>query len=152
MTRPARSHTLAERVGFNRPCLGCGRPIRGASRCPTCQGRAYGGSSLTPTGSTRRWRRTRQRHLVIEPLCRDCLAEGRVTPATDVDHILLRVAGGTDDDANLRSLCRDHHQRRERLVEHHPGRGQRVFFRETISGHCPSQSSRENSSTAGGIA
>lgn len=57
-------------------------------------------------------------------------------PATDVDHIVPAWQGGTDDLANLRSLCRWHHQQktsseagrasqarppRNRPAEKHPG-------------------------------
>jgi len=38
-------------------------------------------------------------------LCQACLAEGRVTPATHVDHIMPKAKGGTDDPANLQSMC-----------------------------------------------
>jgi 5-methylcytosine-specific restriction protein A len=30
-------------------------------------------------------------------------------PATDVDHVISRAAGGSDDPANLQSLCAHHH-------------------------------------------
>jgi 5-methylcytosine-specific restriction protein A len=30
-------------------------------------------------------------------------------PATDVDHVLRKAAGGADDDSNLQSLCHSHH-------------------------------------------
>jgi 5-methylcytosine-specific restriction enzyme A len=53
------------------------------------------------------WRRTRNQHLHIEPLCRICKARGYITPANTVDHIIpiterpdLRL-----DHDNLRSLC-----------------------------------------------
>lgn len=58
-------------------------------------------------------------------------------PGTDVDHIVPVFQGGTDDDSNLRLLCRDHHRRktssdagkasaakrpkRRRPPERHPG-------------------------------
>lgn len=55
-------------------------------------------------------------------------------PATDVDHIVPAHLGGTEDDANLRSLCGPHHRtktsseaararitRRSRTAEPHPG-------------------------------
>jgi 5-methylcytosine-specific restriction protein A len=64
-------------------------------------------------GYDRRWQRLRLVVLAEEPLCRFCYAEGRLTPATDVDHIeplrtrpdlrLLR--------SNLRSLCHPCHAR-----------------------------------------
>lgn len=42
-------------------------------------------------------------------LCQSCLDQGRVTPATDVDHIKRKADGGTDDLGNLQSLCRTCH-------------------------------------------
>lgn len=40
-------------------------------------------------------------------LCEDCLAEGKLTQATIVDHILPLSLGGEDVDENTRNLC-DH--------------------------------------------
>ena len=58
------------------------------------------------------WSRLRLRILEAEPLCRFCASEGRVTPATEVDHI--EPFRGVDDPrrldpANLRPLCRPCH-------------------------------------------
>jgi 5-methylcytosine-specific restriction protein A len=90
-------------------CLDCGDLIpRGGIRCPECasakdarrgsrHARGYGGD----------WTRIRAAHLEAEPWCRECGAE-----ATDVDHIVPRAEGGTDDDANLQSLCHRHHSRK----------------------------------------
>ena len=36
---------------------------------------------------TARWKRTAQHQLTIEPLCANCLKEGRITPATVCDHV-----------------------------------------------------------------
>lgn len=55
------------------------------------------------------WRATRLRFLQKHPLCEDCLLEGRSVPATDVDHVVSRAKGGTDDPRNLRALCHPHH-------------------------------------------
>jgi 5-methylcytosine-specific restriction endonuclease McrA len=30
-------------------------------------------------------------------------------PATDVDHVLRKAAGGRDEETNLQSLCHSHH-------------------------------------------
>jgi 5-methylcytosine-specific restriction protein A len=35
----------------------------------------------------RRWRRARKAFLALNPLCCDCLAQGRSVAATEVDHI-----------------------------------------------------------------
>ena len=62
-------------------------------------------------GYDRAWRRLRLAHLMAEPLCRFCHAEGRLQAADVVDHILT-IADRPDlrlDDTNLRSLCAPHH-------------------------------------------
>jgi len=60
--------------------------------------------------SHRRWRRIRASHLLKEPLCRHCLKEGRITEATEVDHIEPhkgdRLKFWTGE---RQSLCPTHH-------------------------------------------
>lgn len=51
-------------------------------------------------GSTRQWRTLRAHILRRDKGCRLCGA-----PATDVDHIRARSAGGTDHPDNLQALC-----------------------------------------------
>jgi 5-methylcytosine-specific restriction protein A len=46
--------------------------------------------------------------LAEEPLCRQCLKEGRTTEARHVDHIVPRPEGD-DSRGNLQSLCAYHH-------------------------------------------
>ncbi|WCB45049.1 HNH endonuclease [Nitratidesulfovibrio vulgaris] len=58
------------------------------------------------------WRALRAQVLREEPLCRACAAQGRITAATDVDHIVSRAQGGTDDRANLQPLCHACHSRK----------------------------------------
>jgi len=57
--------------------------------------------------NTPRWRTLRAIQLSIEPLCRACKAQGRITAATVADHI--RPHKGDQalffDQANLQSLC-----------------------------------------------
>lgn len=53
------------------------------------------------------WRRIRQAHLRAEPQCREC---GQ--PAVLVDHITPLRHGGTNDPANLQSLCGPCHNRK----------------------------------------
>ena len=38
-------------------------------------------------------------------LCQVCSRAGRVTGATQVDHIVARAHGGDDDTANLQAIC-----------------------------------------------
>jgi 5-methylcytosine-specific restriction protein A len=42
-------------------------------------------------------------------LCQPCLAKGRPTPATEVDHIVPKAKGGTDDLENTQSICKACH-------------------------------------------
>lgn len=63
------------------------------------------------------WRRIAAEHLELEPWCRSHLERGLHIRATEVDHILTRRAGGSDDHSNLRSLCKSCHSRRTALEQ-----------------------------------
>jgi 5-methylcytosine-specific restriction enzyme A len=52
----------------------------------------------------------RIRRLNREPLCRDCLAKGMYVASSVPDHIIPLSLGGTDDDDNIRCLCKDCHR------------------------------------------
>ena len=43
------------------------------------------------------------------PLCVKCESKGRITAATEVDHVIPLHQGGTDDFDNLQALCHDCH-------------------------------------------
>ena len=61
-------------------------------------------------GYDARWVKLRRLHLQGEPLCRRCAAQGRVTAADLVDHIVPIAEGGAVlDEDNLQSLCRRCH-------------------------------------------
>lgn len=70
--------------------------------------------SSTGQGYGAPWRRLRALVLAAEPLCVDPFGvhEGRPTIATDVDHIVARSRGGSDDRDNLQSLCHACHSRK----------------------------------------
>jgi hypothetical protein len=58
-------------------------------------------SALKDNGSTSQWRKIRQRILQRDGYtCQSCGGEGN-----SVDHILPRLAGGTDHEWNLQTLC-----------------------------------------------
>lgn len=42
-------------------------------------------------------------------LCQPCLKAGRVTPATECDHVVPKFDGGTDEIDNLQAICRQCH-------------------------------------------
>ena len=60
----------------------------------------------------RRWREARATFLAKHPLCVMCKGEGRITPATELDHI--QKHGGSEelfwDVHNWQGLCADHHR------------------------------------------
>jgi 5-methylcytosine-specific restriction protein A len=43
-------------------------------------------------------------------LCQVCSKQDRTTPASEVDHIIPKADGGTDDEDNLQSICIDCHK------------------------------------------
>lgn len=71
--------------------------------------------SSTQRGYDKTWSRYRKAFLSRNPLCIECEKQGRLTPATDVDHI-KPVTGPNDpgfwDEKNLRSLCHECHSRK----------------------------------------
>lgn len=58
-------------------------------------------------------------------LCQPCERIGRTTPAREVDHIIPKAKGGTDDPGNCESICPEHHLQKT-LREAAEGRGARV--------------------------
>jgi 5-methylcytosine-specific restriction protein A len=98
-----------------KPCRYCGTLVRdGTSRCQTHRtvgrwGDAARGSSHE-RGYGWQWQQLRKRILTRDKgLCQVCLAEGKFRPARDVDHIVHKADGGTDDDTNLQAICAKHH-------------------------------------------
>lgn len=52
------------------------------------------------------WDKLRKQVLVRDKhLCQPCRRIGRVTPATQVDHVKPKAKGGTDDMRNLQAIC-----------------------------------------------
>lgn len=59
----------------------------------------------------RRWEPLRQSILERDNfLCVPCFEEGRYTEAAEVDHVVPRSKGGTNDPKNLRAICTDCHE------------------------------------------
>lgn len=89
-----------------KPCLEPGCPAlvdrgRCASHQQTKKPWQGGAGGL---GYGRQWRKLRAQVLEEEPFCRLCGA-----PGVEVDHIIGRARGGTDDRSNLRGLCHSCH-------------------------------------------
>lgn len=65
----------------------------------------------TERGYGAEWRKLRAAALSRDSrLCQDCLRSGKLTPATEVDHITPKAKGGTDELSNLQSICSDCHK------------------------------------------
>lgn len=79
-----------------------------------------------------RWRRLRKMFLAENPLCADPFGvhaeRGETVAASQVDHIVAKSRGGTDDWDNLQSLCRSCHDRKTKLEAY----GRVVFAKSTI--------------------
>lgn len=112
-------------VSAPRPCRypGCSKLISdGSAYCAEHKRPEVGAFSDADRGSRHdrgygsKWDRLRA--LVIKRdngLCQECLRQGRVTavghkPFTAFcDHIIPKAEGGTDDESNLQTLCRQCH-------------------------------------------
>lgn len=80
---------------------------------------AYSRLSPSKRGYGRDWQALRLRHLASEPLCRMCKAEGRITAATVVDHIvpIEQAPHRRLDASNCQSLCKPHHDSTKQRIE-----------------------------------
>lgn len=67
----------------------------------------------------RPWRRIRDRILKRDNgLCVPCRKEGRLTVATEVDHVIGRAQGGSDTDGNLQAICTPCHKAKTQREAH----------------------------------
>lgn len=55
------------------------------------------------------WRRLRDEHLAIEPLCQRHLSKGKIVKGDLAHHLVPRERGGTDSHENLETLCTECH-------------------------------------------
>ncbi len=84
-----------------RPCAEPGCPVLvGRGRCPEHQTSRPWEGGAGGRGYGRPWRRIREQVLTEEPFCRLCGA-----PSAEVDHLIPRAHGGSDERGNLRALC-----------------------------------------------
>ena len=119
----------------NKPCLhrGCAALTRAPSGyCEEHHGEASGwaeynaGKTQTQRGYGNSWRKLRDWIMRRDGgLCQVCAAAGKITPATEVDHIISKAEGARlnwtrqqiDDHANLRAICASCHKAKT-AIEH----------------------------------
>ena len=77
----------------------------------TDKGSNWSKESRQDRGYGREWERRRKWVLDRDlHLCQVCLNAGRYTPASQVDHIVPKSRGGTDDLLNLQAICSECHK------------------------------------------
>lgn len=89
-----------------------------------------------------RWQLLRRKKFIANPVCEDCLKQGRVTPTEEVHHI-KPVESGRDeaemtrlayDFDNLRSLCKTCHRAYHEPPGQAIGDGAKTFFEKFFKG------------------
>lgn len=104
------------------------KPLRPCSQpgCPelVTAGRCASHTPARPTAAHRgydsAWQRLRARYLSNHYLC---MVDQCYATASDVDHVLPRALGGSDDERNLQALCSTHHKRKTAVQSSHWGAG-----------------------------
>lgn len=108
-------------IAAPRPCrhAGCGKLVRdGSGFCAAHLGDKKVGTFADPKRGSRHargygsaWDKLRLRILRRDAgLCQPCLQQGRIEQAKQVDHIVPKALGGTDDDDNLQAICEPCHK------------------------------------------
>lgn len=97
------------------PCVIPGCPGRATNhgRCAehaTVYERQRGSAASRGYGAD--WRRLRAEFLAEHPFCVKC-----GEPATDVDHVVPREQGGSDEWENLQAMCAKHHSRKTAMED-----------------------------------
>lgn len=91
-----------------RPCThpGCGVLVRdGSGRCGKHARETWAKPKPVARITGRKLQRLREQLFARDPMCAECRRHGRVTLATQRDHIVPLAEGGTDDDGNVQALC-----------------------------------------------
>lgn len=99
-------------ISAPRPCSfpTCSVLVRdGSGRCAKHPREQWQRAKPTKRITGRRLQAMRAALFAREPLCAECTRQGRVTPATQRDHIIPLAEGGVDDETNEQGLCEPCH-------------------------------------------
>lgn len=108
----------AIRAGHGCAYPGCPAIISGSQYCSDHQAIHNVGDqerlSASARGYDRRWRKIRLMYLRAHPLCEDIygLHTNGPVASSEVDHIVPKRNGGTDDEENLQALCHVCHSKK----------------------------------------
>lgn len=97
-----------------RPCRYPGCPnLSDGVYCEVHRG-LFARENAASRGYDGKWRIARKRYLRKNPLCVKCMAEGVITPATVVDHIIPHRGNQKLfwDESNWQPLCKNCHDRK----------------------------------------
>lgn len=94
-----------------RPCRHPGCPNLSDGVYCDAHRRIYAREGATARGYDAKWRAARKRYLRRYPLCTECQRNGKLIPATVVDHILPHRGDETLfwDESNWQALCKPCH-------------------------------------------
>ena len=95
-----------------RPCNYPGCPeLVDRGYCPVHQRQVNKRDKEVSKHYGRDWEKIRDWYISLHPLCEICETQGRLTPATEVHHIVPIEDGGSDKGGNLQALCKSCHSR-----------------------------------------
>lgn len=97
---------------------GCPELVNAGERFCSKHKKLYSGGGDT-SHYDRRWQKIRALYLAKHPLCVECQKAGKLTPATEVHHVVPVSAGGSDAENNLMALCKPCHSRKTREEMNH---------------------------------
>lgn len=121
---PSRSKTMCRRPN-------CGKAIAKPGYCEQHSSYRSGWVHRSRASNTERgygwaWRLLREQILERDRgLCQPCLRNGKIQPASEVDHIVAKICGGCDDDTNLQAICQACHKRKTAHDRQRGGGGRR---------------------------
>lgn len=83
----------------------CPHKVSATQPCPVHPSKPWAGTAKTPRVRGRKLQALRKELFQREPLCRLCMANGRVVLATIRDHIVPLAEGGQDVEHNTQPIC-----------------------------------------------